>query len=439
MARIEGPAHRRRVVHMGFWIIAALLALSMGFAGCFRWKTPVAEAPMALLDESQYPTFSDDESRSGLLEAIDASLGVLSKMPDQATQSFGKDTYTVSWIRNSLAVFRKFLESAPTAEAIDRFVQAHYRVYRSAGSDGEGRVLFTGYYEPEIDGCLLPQPGCETPVYGVPADLVRIDLGAFSTRFSGEKIVGRVIGHTVVPYWERRDIENPAVFRSEVDVLAWVRDPVAFFFLQVQGSGKIRLPSGERISIHYAASNGRPYRSIGKLMLDEGIFAAGEVSMQGIRRYLQDHPERVPEILQANPSYVFFEKVPAGPLGSLGVPLTACRSIALDHRIFPKGGLAYIRTRKPARNPAADHPASDGKMSPDWIPFGRFVLVQDTGGAITGPGRADLFCGSGPEAEWVAGHLQHPGELFFLVLKPSGSEAAAPGPANPSPLPGKKV
>ena len=415
---------------MGCWMAALLLALSMGFAGCFRWKAPVAEGPMVLLDESQSPVFSDDENGTGgLLDAIDASLGALSRMPDQATQTFGKDTYTVSWVRTSLSVFRKFLQSAPTAEAIDRFVQTHYRVYRSVGSDAEGKVLFTGYYEPEIDGCLSPEPGCETPVYGVPADLVRIDLGAFSPRFSEEKIVGRVAGHHVVPYWERRDIENPAVFRSEVDVLAWVKDPVAFFFLQVQGSGKIRLPSGERISIHYAASNGRPYRSIGKLMLDEGIFAAGQVSMQGIRRYLQAHPERVPEILQANPSYVFFEKVSAGPIGSLGVPLTTCRSIALDHRIFPKGGLAYIRTVKPARIPVADDPVpGDEEIPTKWVPFGRFVLAQDTGGAIRGPGRADLFCGSGPEADWLAGHLQHPGVLYFLVLNPSVSEPAATGP-----------
>lgn len=413
---------------LGCWMAALLLALSMGFAGCYIWKAPVVERPMVLLDESRYPAFSDDENLPGLIDAIDASLGALSKMPDQATQTFGKDTYTVSWIRTSLAVFRQFLQTAPSAEAIDRFVRTRFRVYRSVGSDAAGRVLFTGYYESEIDGCLSPQPGCETPVYGVPENLVRIDLGAFSPRFSGEKIVGRVAGHTVVPYWERRDIENPEVFGAEVDVLAWVRDPVAFFFLQVQGSGKIRLPSGERISIHYAASNGRPYRSIGKLMLDEGIFAAGQVSMQGIRRYLQDHPERVPEILQANPSYVFFEKVPAGPIGSLGVPLTTYRSIALDHRIFPKGGLAYIRTRKPAQIPEADKPVSGAQeKSPEWVPLGRFVLVQDTGGAITGPGRADLFCGSGPDAEWVAGHLQHPGELYFLVLNPSVSDVPKTG------------
>lgn len=144
--------------------------------------------------------------------------------------------------------------------------------------------------------------------------------------------------------------------------------------------------------------------------------------MQAIKTYLREHPDRVQEILQSNPSYIFFETVPSGPIGSVGVPLTAGRSIAVDFRIFPKAALAYIQCAKPNRMPnPTDTPSnvSAGGANDAWIPFGRFVLAQDTGGAITGAGRVDLFCGSGPDAEWTAGHLQHTGALYFLVLKPT--------------------
>jgi len=396
------------------------LLLGVMLSGCFRWQAPVSESPLLLLTPAEYPVFDDDENRADWLKAIDHSLAALSKMPDEATQRYGQDVYTVSWIRRSLATLRSFLETDPSDEAIDRFVRKHFRVYRSIGRKGIGDVLFTGYFEPEIGGCPSPRPGCSTPVYGIPRDWVRIDLGAFSERFSGERIVGRLVGNTVVPYWERKEIENPKVFTSPVDILAWVEDPIDFFFLQVQGSGRIRFPNGERISIHYAASNGRPYRSIGKRLLEEGVFAQGTVSMQAIKAYLREHPERVQEILHSNPSYVFFETVPSGPIGSLGVPLTAGRSIAVDFRIFPKAAPAYIQCVKPKRTSKPedmkpDTPAESN--TDDWIPFGRFVLAQDTGGAITGPGRVDLFCGSGPDAEWTAGHLQHPGTLYLLVLK----------------------
>lgn len=399
-----------------------VLLLGGMLSGCFRWQAPVSEFPLLLLHPAEYPVFDDDENRSDWLKAIDQSLAAISSMPDSATQRYGQDVYPVSWMRRSLETLRSFLETDPSGEAIDRFVREHYRVYRSIGGNRVGDVLFTGYFEPEIGGCPAPQPGCATPVYGIPRDWVRIDLGAFSERFSGERIVGRLVGNTVVPYWERKEIENPQVFTSLADILAWVEDPIDFFFLQVQGSGRIRFPNGERISIHYAGSNGRPYRSIGKRLLDEGVFAQGTVSMQAIKTYLREHPERAQDILQTNPSYVFFETVPSGPIGSLGVPLTAGRSIAVDFRIFPKAALAYIQCVKPNRTSKSEalHPAAPAESkTDDWIPFGRFVLAQDTGGAITGPGRVDLFCGSGPNAEWTAGRLQHPGALYFLVLKPT--------------------
>jgi len=171
----------------------------------------------------------------------------------------------------------------------------------------------------------------------------------------------------------------------------------------------VRLSDGSCFQVSYAQSNGRAYRSIGKLLIDSGRATREELSMQGIKRYLRERPEEIREILNHNESYVFFRIVEEGPVGSIGVALTGGRSIATDPALFPRGALAFLKTRKPVIGP-------DGGIR-SWVPFSRFVLNQDTGGAITGAGRADLFFGRGIEAEIAAGHLKEEGELYFLVLK----------------------
>ena len=189
-----------------------------------------------------------------------------------------------------------------------------------------------------------------------------------------------------------------------------VDDRIDLFFLHIQGSGKLYMDNGDSLNVHYNSPNGRPYRSIGKLLIDSGAIAREEMSMQAIKKYLRENPDTVDDILNANPSYVFFNTEKEGPIGSIGVQLTPGRSIATDRRIFPKAALAFIQTRKPLVD-------GDGLIS-QWSRFNRFVVNQDTGGAIRGPGRADLFWGNGPYAELAAGYMQHPGMLYFLVLKP---------------------
>ena len=184
------------------------------------------------------------------------------------------------------------------------------------------------------------------------------------------------------------------------------------FFLQVQGSGKADLGGGEVVSVLYDGANGRPYRSIGKHLIEAGVIPGEAMSMQAIRDHLRAHPEAVHDVLDRNPSYVFF-RIGEGPsVGSLGVPLTPGRSIATDGRLFPRGAPAVIRTERPVI-------AEDGGIE-RWVPFTRFVLNQDTGGAIRGPGRADLFWGHGREAEIAAGHMQHEGAISFLVRREGG-------------------
>jgi membrane-bound lytic murein transglycosylase A len=310
----------------------------------------------------------------------------------------------------SLEHFLNFIRTKPLQDELKRYVKNNYLVYTSIGSDTPDQVLFTGYYEPVLQGSLKKDAEYLFPIYTRPDDLTTINLSLFSPKFKGETIIGRYTQQSVVPYYDRKEIEDQGLLDGKVQEIAWLKDRIDLFFLQIQGSGKIYLDNGETVNVHYHGSNGQPYRSIGKLLVDEGKLSREEVSMQKIRDYLRHHPEEVESVLNYNPSYVFFKIEKDGPIGYLEVKLTPGRSIALDRRLFPPGGLAFIETKKPLIN-------GNGTIH-KWIPFSRFVLNQDTGGAIRGPARADLFWGNGKYAEIAAGHMQEFGKLYFLVLRP---------------------
>ena len=271
-------------------------------------------------------------------------------------------------------------------------------------------MLFTGYYEPNLKGSLKQSNEYRFPVYARPDDLITVDLSLFSPRFKGEKIIGRYFNQAFVPYHERNEIDYEGSLKGKTKIIAWVNDPVDLFFLQIQGSGKIYLDSGKTINVHYHATNGRQYRSIGKLLIEDGKISRSQMSMQKIRSYLNDNPEELKRVLNYNQSYIFFKIEKEGPLGCLNVKLTPGRSIALDRSLWPEGALAFIETEKPLIN-------GSGQIHV-WTNFKRFVLNHDTGGAIKGPGRADLFYGNGLYAEIAAGHMKHLGKLYFLILKP---------------------
>lgn len=359
---------------------------------------------------SRYPSFLDNGDISDLMAAIDGSLNYLSRIPDKREFYFNEDVYTAAHLKKSMQVFQNQLASNPAPDDLNRFIRKNYLVYRSVGSNGRGKVLFTGYFEPAIQGSLEKSPLFPYPVYARPDDLTIIDLSLFADEYKGKKITGRYTGKTVVPYYQRSEIDHTGILDDHSEILAWVGDPIDLFFLQIQGSGKILLESGEYLNVHYHTVNGHPYRSIGKLLIDEEKIAREEMSMQKIRSYLHEHPEEVERVLNHNPSYVFFKLEEDGPIGYIQVKLTPGRSIALDRKIFPPAALAYIETQKPELDRFGEIYA--------WQEHSAFVLNQDTGGAIKGPGRADLFWGNGHYAEVAAGHMQHPGTLYFLVLKP---------------------
>ena len=392
-------------------IIVFALAFILVIFGCAEVsKKPGKDNAMEEVSSWSYPDFSDDLGYDGLEHSISKSLTYLNKIPADREFVFGQDRYTAGHLIVSIQQFADFIEKQPTVEELNEFIQANYRVYRSVGRDGWGDVLYTGYYEPHLRGSRSRTEEYQFPIYTKPDDLITIDLALFDEKYNGQRIIGRFTEETVVPYHERSEIDTDGALEGKAEVLAWVADPVDVFFLQIQGSGKVYLDDGDVINVHYHTTNGQPYRSIGKLLIDEEKITVEEMSMQKIREYLNNHPEEMDGVFNYNPSYVFFKTEAEGPLGNINVKLTPGRSIALDRFIFPKGALVFIQTEKPVVDSA-------GQIH-SWQPFSRFALNQDTGGAIRGPGRADLFWGNGPYAEIAAGHMKHAGELYFLVLNP---------------------
>ena len=372
-------------------------------------KPPTRENAMERISSWSYPDITDDMTYDSLEQGVLMSLSYLKKIPANRQFVFGKDQYNTEHMIKSLQHFLGYIQTRPSRKDLKEFIQSNYRIYRSVGRDGEGEVLYTGYYEPLLQGSLVKSEQYRFPIYTRPRDLITIDLSLFHAKFRGEKIIGRFADQSVVPYYDRSEIESEGVLGDKADVLAWAKDPVDVFFLQIQGSGKVQLDNGEVFNVHYQTSNGRPYRSIGKLLIDEDKISVADMSMQKIRQYLHNHPDEIDTVLNYNPSYVFFKIEPNGPLGNINVKLTPGRSIALDRHIFPPAALAFIETEKPLIDDA-------GRIQ-SWLRFSRFALNQDTGGAIKGPGRADLFWGNGSYAEIAAGHLKHTGRLYFLVLK----------------------
>ena len=394
------------------YILLICLFLAALICGCapIIHRPPADIAVLQKLQISEYPEFVDDAHYVNLADSIQQSLLYLKNKPPGMKFKFGNDLYETSHMVNSLEKFQVFISNKPAAEELKQFIRDKYYIYKSTGDNGNGEVLFTGYYEPVLEGNLSKSDTYKHPVFGIPSDLISIDLSLFSAKYAGEKITGRYTGQTVIPYYDRKEIETGGILYGKAPVLAWVKDPVDLFFLQIQGSGKIILENGETINVHYHTSNGRPYKSIGNLLIEKGIIPRSEMSMQRIRAYLSANPEQIDDILNYNPSYVFFKTEKEGPLGYLEVRLTPERSIALDRRIFPLAGLAYIESVKPVID-------ENGNLQ-EWLESKKFVLNHDTGGAIRGPGRADIFWGNGKYAEIAAGNMKHKGSLYFLVLKP---------------------
>ena len=282
-----------------------------------------------------------------------------------------------------------------------RFFETQLKPYAIQAADGNAGGLVTGYYEPLLRGSRARTKGFEQPVRGVPEDLLTIDLSVLFPELKDKRVRGRLEGNKVVPYWSRAEIAARGD-KLPSRTLLYVDDAVELFFLQVQGSGRVSLPDGTLARLNYADQNGYPYQSIGRVLVDRGELKLEEASMQGIQAWARANPGRLQELLNANPSYVFFREVPnskEGPVGALGVPLTAERSIAVDPRSVPLGAPVFLATTRPNSSK----------------PLNRLVLAQDTGGAIKGAVRADFFWGFGKEAGEQAGRMKQSGRMWVLL------------------------
>ena len=320
----------------------------------------------------------------------------------------------------SASPLQRVCESARTLSlgeeaAARRFVEESFSAWAVLAGDGAAEGLVTGYYEPILAGSRERGARFRFPVYGVPPDLVTVDLDSLHPELRHLRLRGRVEGSRLVPYWSRNQIETQPEFRAPI--LAWVEDPVELLFLQIQGSGQIALESGERMRIGYADQNGHPYRSIGRFLVDRGEMPLERASMQGIKAWAAANPAKLREALDSNPSYVFFRELPVdtgGPPGTLGAPLSAGYSVAIDPRAVPLGAPVFLATTWPLST----------------RPLERLVAAQDTGGAIRGAARADFFWGTGPEAGSFAGQMRQRGRMW--ILWPRG-EALKPGEPVPRP------
>jgi membrane-bound lytic murein transglycosylase A len=392
-----------RLSHALGWAACLLLATACSRAA----RPPITRPEEALVPVSHPLELSDDGDAGTLRTAVAQSLAWLRAQPASKGFVFGPRTVTAGEMRTALERLSARITPGLTPAELTRRVLEDFEWMEAAGGE-DGTVLFTGYYEPLIEASLSPSGEYATPLHGPPGDLLEIPLEPFAERFKAERLFGRLDGRRVVPYWTRAEIRGGKLANQKLE-LAWAKDPVALFFLEVQGSGILRLPDGTERRIGYAASNGRPYRSIGALLIQEGALPRESMSMQALRTWLAQNPAQCNRVLDHNESYVFFRFLEGAAVGSLGRPVTPGRSIATDARLFPRGALAYIQTERPEAT-------ADGQVV--WKPLGRFVLNQDTGGAIRGAGRVDVFWGRGPEAELAAGLMKHKGRLLFLVPRP---------------------
>ncbi len=389
---------------------ALAVALAAVASGCRTVPPPppaaatTADRALEELAPQAFPAFADDLDYAGLEEALARSaehLARLAAADPGRTLAFGRERVAVQRVQATLARFRELALARPSPSDLAAALRREFRVFRSVG-DGRGTVLFTGYYLPELRGSPARTARHAVPLHRAPDDLVLVRAKDFAQLDAD--LVGRVEGGRLVPYPTRAQIGRGALDGKGAD-LCFVDSAVDAFFAEIQGSGVVRFEDGTSRVVTYAGKNGHRYAAVGAELVRRGALAKEEVSMQAIKAWLVANPSEQAALLATNPSYVFFRFAEA-PTGALGVPVTPDRTIAADARVFPKGGLAFVETERPAD-------AAGAAMRP----FSRFVLDQDAGGAIRTSARVDLYLGSGAYAENAAGRMRQPGRLYYLLLR----------------------
>jgi membrane-bound lytic murein transglycosylase A len=362
---------------------------------------PAAEMTLSQTDYRQLPSWEQDDHSRALLAFRLSCTEILRRDPQSDFNAGLKSVALQQWQRACQAAMKIHQPDQLTAR---RFFETWFAPYH-VSNEGKHEGLFTGYYMPLLHARLKPSKKFSIPIHALPNDLVKVDLGLFRPEFAGKSIVGQVRNNMLFPYPDRKAIIE-GMINGKARTLAWSDNPIDVFFAQVQGSAVIELPNKRRFIIGYAGDNGRRYSSIGKILVTNNELTRQTVSMQSIRIWLANHPDQVNAILNQNASYVFFKVLPdKNPLGTEKVPLTPERSLAVDNRYIPFGAPVWLSTAIP------------DESSESLLPFHHLLIAQDTGGAIKGVVRGDVYWGTGDKAEFIAGHMNSPGEYWILLPK----------------------
>jgi membrane-bound lytic murein transglycosylase A len=292
---------------------------------------------------------------------------------------------------------------SPNSATIADFLSTNFDVYSTQNEDGSKTGLITGYYQPLLKGSRKKSPQYPYPLYREPDDLITVELADAYPELKFKRVRGKLEGKKLVPYRTRAEIDTQPSPLAGSEFL-WINDIIDVFFLQIQGSGVVQLENGKQVQVGYANQNGYSYQSIGRLLVERGDLTLENASMQGIKNWARNHLDQLQDLLNSNPSYVFFRELPAGlpgPLGALGVPIAAERSVAIDRQFIPLGAPIFLSTTEPNSSK----------------PLKRLMLAQDTGGAIKGGVRADFFWGAGDKAGAKAGAMKQQGQIWVLLPK----------------------
>jgi membrane-bound lytic murein transglycosylase A len=394
--------------------VVAQIMLVLSVAACVPQAPTIGatdrpEEPRLVLKASSFEALEGWAGHSPLpaYAALQASCGViLGRMPGEPMGGHGAYGSVSDWAEPCRAV----VERSPGSDKEARILLETLFTPVRAMNGREERGLFTGYYEPELRGSLQRSTRYRTPLHQRPSDLVEVDLGQFRPQMRGERVVGRVVGGRLVPFASRREIVEKGL-GSKAQPLVFVDDAVAAFFLQIQGSGRVKLDSGETIRAAYDGQNGHPYTAVGRLLVERGEIRPESLSMQSIRAWLDSNPGKAEALMNENASYVFFKSLPIGDAskganGAQGVPLTPEASLAVDLRFHALGVPMWVEGRAPG-----------DRDSEQDVDLRRLFVAQDTGGAIRGPVRGDVYWGSGDRAESVAGRMSHRGKLYVFLPK----------------------
>ncbi len=375
-----------------------LILFLIFFGSCAR--SPLKKIEKSMRKAEETPAFTDSLSKDTFFTTLRKHIDVMR---------------STTLVKNPMIFGEKKIDKNQYISALEKifehendwtdYISKNFDFYEVYGKDSWGEILATGYYEPKVKGSRTFSTQFNRAIYSRPTDLVSIDYKAFGIK--PLSVLGRLHNNIVSPYYSRKEIDEDQKLKGQNLELAFL-DPLDAFFIQIQGSGIVELENGEVLHVGYDSQNGYPYVAIGKFLKD--VIPEDKMSMRKIRDHLKTLPKNVQQnILNKNPSYVFFKKIDTAALTYTGMEVSPGRTIATDKNFFPKGALAFLDIEEPVFNTIDDiEPTS-------WIKRPRVVFDQDTGGAITGGGRVDLYFGQGEEAARKAGVMRHLGRLYYLI------------------------